>query len=176
MLNPAQLDNDDPNVSTELGETKPEWTYFLRRDLRSMLNETGVVLLIADWWNSRGSILEASVASTLGIPLYQLKSDDTIVRAESDLPITTQAQNIVLGDRRYQYGHPAENFQRIADRWTLTLQDKLSSPIDAQDVALAMIDIKIARQQHESKRDNLIDICGYAMALDEAFKQSGELK
>jgi hypothetical protein len=72
----------------------------------------------------------------------------------------------VYGDREKTYGHPALNFDATARFWNAYLANKVAihgGPItlDARDVARMMVFLKIARQQHSSKRDNLVDAIGY---------------
>jgi hypothetical protein len=40
-------------------------------------------------------------------------------------------------------------------------------PLGAKDVALMMVDFKLARQCGSPKRDNLVDLVGYAGILDD---------
>lgn len=169
VVNPAGLDANDTNVDQgDLGATP--WEYYLQRDLQYALTVDGIIL-IDDWWNSRGAVLEAFVGYTLNKPIFQLNVDGTVSRAEDKLPVTFEAHAIVLGARRYTYGHPLENFERIALRWNATLADKLNEPLDITDVAFLMIDVKMAREQNTPKKDNLTDIVGYATALHEAIRQ-----
>lgn len=48
--------------------------------------------------------------------------------------------------------------------WTGILAHKLrdGQAITAMDIPLCMVAIKLARQSHHHKRDNLVDIAGYA--------------
>lgn len=71
------------------------------------------------------------------------------------------------GDRPGDYGHPREN---------LTLTAKLWSPIlgvevTAEQVALCQVQLKIARQCHKPKRDNLTDIAGWARTIERLQEQ-----
>jgi hypothetical protein len=169
IINPAGLDAEDPNTDLDdLGATP--WEYYLQRDIRHAL-DVDAVLLIDDWWNSAGAVLEAFIAFNLKKPIFQLNKDGSIVPAEDKLPVTFEAHSIVLGARRFTYGHPKENFEKIRDRWNVTLADKLSAPLTITDVAFLMIDVKMAREQNAAKKDNLTDVVGYASALHEALRQ-----
>jgi hypothetical protein len=81
--------------------------------------------------------------------------------------ILEEAQNLVCGDRREAYGGIRENLDMIATMWNQLLAPKLNSPLDAQDVARLNIATKLARDvTGKPKRDNCVDIAGYAYLLD----------
>jgi hypothetical protein len=80
--------------------------------------------------------------------------------------VAAEAHAAVYGQRGKDYGHPRDNFADAAAMWTVLLGDRLTAPITAEDVARCMIGIKLARDLHSPKRDNRIDICGYAITLD----------
>jgi hypothetical protein len=68
--------------------------------------------------------------------------------------------------RRRRYGEPVELFRQIAARWSLTLGLKVS-PLQ---VALCMIDLKVARLAHNPRHlDSIIDVAGYAGCLAEVL-------
>ena len=78
--------------------------------------------------------------------------------------ILLEAHRITGGTRRDDYGHPSDDFAKTARMWTGILASKLrdGAEITAMDVPMCMIALKIARQTHHHKRDNLVDIAGYA--------------
>jgi hypothetical protein len=69
--------------------------------------------------------------------------------------------NKVVNERGDNYDHPLINFLRIAIRWSLWL-NKLVTPLD---VAIMMIELKLARTQHWLLDDNLIDTAGYVETI-----------
>jgi len=70
----------------------------------------------------------------------------------------------VLEERRDDYGDPAEQFRAIADRWSITL----GTPITPSQVALCMIDLKLARLAYDPGHvDSMVDVIGYAALLRE---------
>ena len=70
----------------------------------------------------------------------------------------------VLEERRDDYGDPTEQFRAIADRWTITL----GTPITPSQVALCMIDLKLARLAYDPGHfDSMVDVIGYAALLRE---------
>ena len=79
-----------------------------------------------------------------------------------DKTLLDEAYALVTGDRQKAYDHPARNFDRIARLWSVAL-DKEITP---EDVAVCMILVKIARQVHAPKRDNIVDAIGYLLTLE----------
>ena len=71
--------------------------------------------------------------------------------------ILREADGLINGDRQAHYGPPAVNFQRIADRWGMTLGVK----IEPWQVCVMMADLKLARLAQGPHRDSLVDGCGY---------------
>lgn len=75
-----------------------------------------------------------------------------------------EASALIHGDRNKTYGSPVENFENTAALWTVQLRNKLKpgEKIEAAEVALLMIHLKLARTINQPKRDNFLDIAGYA--------------
>jgi hypothetical protein len=70
----------------------------------------------------------------------------------------------VLEERRDDYGDPADQFKLIAARWSITL----GMPVSPAQVALCMIDLKLARLTYDPGHvDSVIDVIGYAALLRE---------
>lgn len=171
VINPARMDDEDG-----FDHDNPDVKYadLLKRDLDEILGRADVVIVFDDWSNSRGATNEAFVASIAGIDVKQLDTtgeETTLV--DANLPTPFQAKEIVLGARRYDYGHPYENFQRIARLWDAWLAPKLveGAKIDIRDVAMMMIQVKQAREQNVPKMDNIVDIEGYAYAYQESLRE-----
>ena len=84
-----------------------------------------------------------------------------------NLSILRIAENAVYGPRAAAYGHPRSNFTCIAALWDAYLikrgvLDEGSEGIQPRDVAMMCALIKIARDAHQPREDNLVDIAGYA--------------
>jgi hypothetical protein len=77
------------------------------------------------------------------------------------MTVLDAAQQAVHGDRQKDYGHPLDNFTRIAQMWSAIL----GAPVSAEQVGLCMAALKLARQCHRPKRDNLVDAAGYAATV-----------
>lgn len=87
--------------------------------------------------------------------------------------VLDEANTLIHGERNRAYGSPSENFERIAAFWNVQLADKLKpgERITGQDTALLMISLKLARAINQPKRDNFVDIAGYAACGWEAREQ-----
>jgi hypothetical protein len=70
----------------------------------------------------------------------------------------------VLEERRDEYGEAADQFKAIAARWSITLD----MPVSPAQVALCMIDLKLARLAYDPRHvDSIVDVIGYAALLRE---------
>jgi hypothetical protein len=79
--------------------------------------------------------------------------------------ILEEALRITGGDRMNDYGPPDQDFKRTAVMWEQLLTARIIDgklDIRPQDVASCMIAIKLSRQTHQNKRDNWVDLAGYA--------------
>ena len=72
--------------------------------------------------------------------------------------ILRQAETLINGDRAQNYGDAKENFQDIADLWSVFLKTE----INTEQVAVCMILMKCARLMKSNHMDGWVDICGYA--------------
>ena len=85
---------------------------------------------------------------------------EVLDQLEDDVTLAGAHLTAVRGER---YGHPAENFARIAHLWEPILGVKVST----QQVGLAMIALKLARLiETPDDPDSIQDIAGYAATLD----------
>lgn len=164
--NPAE--NDDGS------QDKPR-QFYVKLDIERILRSDAVALL-PGWQNSTGAKLEVRMAQELGLPLYdawQLTNKDEVLydsETSNVKPIqhvTEEATNLVYGNRGQDYGHPYKDFSRTAAIWTGLFGHKLrdGESFSAPDVGLAMIGVKMSREINHPKRDNRVDMCGYAETL-----------
>lgn len=79
--------------------------------------------------------------------------------------VLEEALLLTTGPRQKAYGSPGQDFTRTAGMLT-SLLGLQSRPITAEEVGLIMICVKMSRQMHQRKRDNLVDIAGYVNCVD----------
>ena len=89
--------------------------------------------------------------------------------------ILEEAARLVTGDRQADYGPPDQDFARTAKMWEALLQSSITFDdkdcpgflvISPAQVAMCMIALKLSRETHQKKRDNRVDIAGYAHCLE----------
>lgn len=85
--------------------------------------------------------------------------------------VLEEANRIIYGDREKTYGDPGKNFRATAELWNGYIRAKHEAEkktnvydwgLSALDVAHMMILLKIARELHMHRRDNVVDMAGYA--------------
>lgn len=104
--------------------------------------------------------------------------DEAPTSENSDVPPHIEADQLVNGARQANYGHPLDNFTGTAGIWNGIVHKKLKEPLTAEDVALCMVGVKLSRETHVPKRDNLVDAHGYLMTYqmvkDERIRRAEE--
>lgn len=76
-------------------------------------------------------------------------------------PSMLRAAHRIVQRRRRAYGHPKQDFSRSAKIWSAIL----GVSVTPQQVALCMIGVKLSRECYRHRRDNCMDIAGYAETL-----------
>ena len=160
VFNPADHDLDqgfDPQIPME------EQDFFDLReafawDLAKVCTSEAIVVL-PGWVDSRFGRLEVAVAEALDIPIYAYPTLEPI-RGE---PVAIEAARLVAGPRQGSYGHPADDFTRTGQMWGAILGTEAIPP---HLVGLCQVALKISREVENHKRDNLVDIAGYAETVN----------
>lgn len=75
--------------------------------------------------------------------------------------VLEEAGKLVQGDRGEAYGHPTVKYKVLADLWSGILRFEVTP----EQVVLCMLATKLGRESLNHKRDNLVDIAGYAKVL-----------
>lgn len=84
-------------------------------------------------------------------------------RKEGEKSILSEAEEIVNGSRHSDYGDAKESFSRIATIASVMTGKELSP----DDCCAVMMAVKLVRESFNHKRDNLVDLCGYAHIMNE---------
>lgn len=99
------------------------------------------------------------------------------MKTEKPLPPMTLGEEIqkVFNERADQYGKPEDHFEAIAEMWTIYLRKiprdfdpRIPFRLTAKDVCMMQVLLKVVREAHEHKHDNLLDIVGYAECANRA--------
>lgn len=83
--------------------------------------------------------------------------------ASKDFDDLIAAAKEAISDRHKKNDIPERNFERIAKVWSALL----NIDITPEQVALMMIGLKVVREAFTHQNDNLVDIVGYALCLEE---------
>ncbi|GAK61769.1 Gp59 protein [Candidatus Vecturithrix granuli] len=102
--------------------------------------------------------------------------------------VLMEAENIINGERRQQYGAVLESFQQVADFWSTYIERHVRKfianynerrdytaaivppvplvSLSGEDVANMMILMKTSRAQNGFHRDSYVDIAGYSGCVE----------
>jgi hypothetical protein len=161
VISPAEIDREDFENPEELPEHYLDRAFLNRTAVRDItaLTECDAIYLLRGWEKSVGANAELAVARWMNLDvIYEEPPTETIL---------AEATRITKGDRQRDYGHPIINHERIAALWNayLSVRRNPAAPIDHRDAGFMMMLTKIARHANSPKRDNLVDIAGYARCL-----------
>ena len=81
--------------------------------------------------------------------------------------VVDEAVRLVNGPRQETYSHPFDDFSRTAKIWS----GILGIDVTPAQVALCMVGVKISRECHLPKRDNLVDAHGYLLTLEMVYEK-----
>lgn len=117
-----------------------------------------------EWLASNGRIYPtyAEAVAASDAATEQLLIDVGVIEIEPET-ILQEAQRLVHGDRGANYGHPIEDFTRTGRMWGAILGIPDVAP---ELVGLCMVALKMSREVHKPKRDNRVDLAGYAETVD----------
>lgn len=163
---------DDKRGGPDAVNAGEGWHDTLRRDLKDLV-ECHAIALLPGWESSRGATLEYNVAQRVGLKVYDAITMQALPgqMEPGRESVCYEAMGLVFGSRRWAYGHPLDNFNLIADLWEPVLRrmvkDGRTRPTHTE-VGLLFVLTKIAREMNSPKRDNIVDIAGYAEAAWQA--------
>lgn len=157
VISPAEMDRVegfDPDVHL------PDAAFLKEARLRDAdaIEQSDAVFVLPGWEKSVGATAEVWYARWAGVPVLSYPSEDAIPHPMEEEDILEEALRITRGDRQAQYGPPDQDFTRTAAMWSALK----GIAFDSRDVAIFMICLKLSRETHQRKRDNWVDIAGYA--------------
>lgn len=85
--------------------------------------------------------------------------------------ILEEAQRLTHGPRAKDYGHPLDDYTRTAALISALLAHKLKAPLLPHEAAMIQCCVKLSRQVHSPKRDNMVDLAGYAWVTQECLDE-----
>ena len=89
---------------------------------------------------------------------------------ENKQSILSEAEEIVNGSRHSDYGDAKESFSRIATIASMMTGKELAP----EDCCAVLMAVKLVRESFAHKRDNLVDLCGYAHIMNELNENESE--
>lgn len=87
-----------------------------------------------------------------------------ILRANGS--VLEEAERIINGERQADYAHPFDDFNRVVGMINALFAHKLKESFRAEEWPLIMECVKMSREVHLHKRDNLVDGAGYWGTLE----------
>ena len=84
-------------------------------------------------------------------------------KKEGEKSILSEAEEIVNGSRHSDYGDTKESFSRIATIASVMTGKELAP----EDCCAVLMAVKLVRESFAHKRDNLVDLCGYAELMNQ---------
>lgn len=143
---------------TDDGDWTKPYAYYIKRDILALVQD-GVerIYLLPNWHQSKGALLEKHIGETIGLGIWDVVTD--LPWAEST---AEEAHRLVHGPRGSAYGHPLDDMGRTAGMLNSLLKDVLRWELNARDVWQIMACVKLSRERNSPKRDNRVDLGGYA--------------
>jgi len=173
-ISPADIDREhNPDVES-LPPDAIDRAFLARVAVRDVEAIAGcdAIFMLDGWQQSKGATAELAVAKWIGLHVvYQtplmIAENPMLEKSPEPESILEEAARITSGDRQRDYGHPLVNFDRLASLWNsyLGIRQDTTAPINAVDTGFMMLLTKIARHVNTPKRDNIVDICGYARCI-----------
>lgn len=84
--------------------------------------------------------------------------------------ILQEAEQLTTGDRQADYGPPEIDYARVAQTFNAAFQQDLTT----EQAIGFMLCVKLCREGWKHKRDNLVDLCGYAACLQRVHDKTAE--
>ena len=162
VLNPAEAFNGD--------QTRP-YREYVAHDM-AILQTCDAIAMLPGWDgpNARGSVWEREIALLLGLAIHDA-TEPVAPESKARESALQEAQRLVHGDRGAAYGHPIDDYTRTGRMWGAILG---IPDIDPRLCCLMMAAVKISRETNAPKRDNRVDLAGYAECAQMVAERQGK--
>jgi len=101
----------------------------------------------------------------------RLTSEGGTLDCEPQESVLQEAQRLTHGPRQEDYSHPLDDYTRTAALVNAALRHKLRVNLEPEDLTVIMALVKISRHMHKPKRDNMVDLAGYAWCTHEIIEE-----
>jgi len=166
VISPAALDREvgfNPDDEDALSTFDNEAAF--ERDVAA-IRECAVVALLPGHGKSIGATAERCIGRWLRKGVVEYAGGPTPFavchhgesQTQPDEDVLDEAKRLTSGERNNSYGPPNQDFAKTATMWRVIL----GVDVEPKDVALCMIALKLSRATWAAKRDNWVDIAGYA--------------
>lgn len=90
--------------------------------------------------------------------------------------ILAEADRLVSGDRHESYKHPLHDYECTAAMWSAMIKKRYGVDVvlSPDFCTLMMAAMKISREVGKPKRDNLVDLAGYARCTEMILEAQGD--
>ena len=154
----SPIEMDRKNKTTTVDTLTSQGKAVLRRDIVELM-KCDRILMLPGSSRSEGAMFEKDTAARAGI-----SEIDILGNQVTQANVLEEANLIVGGDRAIAYGHPKQDFQRTADIFN-AWRGSEAGQLTPYEVAVFMLCVKLSRERNRHKRDNLVDLAGYAATL-----------
>jgi len=140
-----------------------QYEAYIVRDLKD-IEGCDRLYMLKGWAGSVGARRERDYAIVWGKKIDYDVAAEPAGEKPCDKPgdaiedILVEAQRLTSRDRRRMYSPPKDDFGRQAALWSAIL----GITVEARQVGLCLLAMKIARATQSKKRDTWVDIAGYA--------------
>lgn len=185
VISPADVERAIDGPDAHALPENPKQHAYAARDIVAIFYFADHVVVLPGWEKSTGARAEVALAHWLKVPVQEFQTGNriepgdvtltvkqaaeavSVLTGEKAESILLEAQRLVYGDRGEDYGHPLDDFTRAANIWQVIL----GVPVTAEQVGLCMVGVKLAREINRPKRDNRVDMAGYALCVDRCVSE-----
>jgi hypothetical protein len=176
VVNPAQIDRKAGFNPTSL-PVGHDWEQvpdelrlrdIIKRDLLALVH-CDCIYMIKGWGESKGALAELAVARWMGLKC-EAAPDAEPLGGATGRTILQEAQELTRGARQADYGHPYDDYKRVTGAFNAVTGHNLKP----SEGGVFMACVKLARQGHRPKRDNMVDLAGYADCIYRIAEKEAE--